>query len=64
MSASGDGAGLAQHLADLRGVRFFGGDLRARILLQHDVAPGDRLEQPPVFGEPFLLVRERLADRW
>ena len=42
---SGDRAGLAQHLGDLRRVGFLGGDLRAGILLEHDLTAGDRIEQ-------------------
>src|ERR1700691_5316536 len=42
---SRDRARLAQHLADLRGMRLFGGDLRTGVLLEHYVASGDRLEE-------------------
>src|SRR6516164_442370 len=59
---SRDRAGLAQHLADLGRVRFLGGDLRTRVLLEQDVAPGDDREELAVLGEPFLLVSERLAQ--
>jgi hypothetical protein len=59
---SGNGAGLAQHLADVRGMRLFGGDLHARVLLQHDVAAGHQAEELVILGESLLLVRKRLAQ--
>src|ERR1700745_1725391 len=59
---SADRTRLAQHLADLRSVRFLGGDLRTRVLLEQDVASGDDSEELAVLGEPLLLVCERLAQ--
>src|SRR5437879_7170681 len=59
---SADGTGLAQHLADLGDVGLLGGHLRARVFLQHDVAPGHRRQELAVLGESFLLVHERLAQ--
>src|SRR5580698_5300816 len=60
--ASGDRAGLAQHLADVGEMRLFGGDLGARVLFQHDAAVRDLLEELAVLGEALLLVDQRLAQ--
>ena len=57
-----DGAGLARHLADLGKVLFFGGDLLARVFLEHDALAGHLIEELAVFREPFLFVRQRLAE--
>src|SRR5580658_6297373 len=61
-SRSGDRARLAQHLADLRGMCLFGGDLRPGVLLKHYVTPGDRVEELAVLGESLQLVRQRFAQ--
>src|SRR5437879_2923120 len=42
---SGDGPGLAQHLADLGNMSLLGCDLRAGVFLEHDVAAGDGCEE-------------------
>src|SRR5580698_6956753 len=59
---SGDGTRFAQHLADVGDVGGLGGDLRAGVFLEHDVAPLHQPHELVVLREPLLLVRERLAQ--
>jgi len=54
--------GLAQASCDVGNMGLFGGNLRARVFFEHDIAVGDRRQEVAVLGESFLLVRESLAQ--
>src|SRR3984885_11164628 len=59
---SGDGTGLAQHLADVGDVGGLGRDLGARVFLEHDVAPFHQPHELVVFRQTLFLMGECLAQ--